>query len=275
MIPSYEINRFNFSSKQNVTLPDSAKKLALIALKQWQKRDKLSPTTKLVALDCIFDSEGKLRIFSFDSRPQGLALLKLHKPSLGSMVESLSVSTLPEEFNHSPFDNPRGGTMFPDHPSVIFDEQLDAYLADGPVCSPNPSISYNNYGEGWLWQSVMFGSHEEAIDFDSGFSLKAINQRKVFVCPPAGKRGQLKKTGIHGVRTVSQMIRKLEEHGSMYYQPYIEPLKSPDGWPMIYSLYFKHESRDNKYVYLGGLSLARPHLNVVLNSEGVIFGIID
>ena len=269
----YELNRFNFSSDQNVVLPDTVKQSALSAIKKWQRRDQLSSSTSVVSLDCVVNDEGKLRIFSIDSRPQGFELLCVYRGDI-KILSAGHQGGRSREARRSSLNSPYGGGVtFPDHPGAIL-EELDKFLDDDRDYPYSFQNSYNCYGENWLWERVSFGQHDEIIDYDNGFSLKAINQRRVFVCPPASKRSRLKKDGIRGVRTVSQMIRKLEEHKVMYYQPFIPPMRSPQGYPMIYSLYFEYDNRQNSYVYAGGLSISRKHLNVVLNGEGVVLGII-
>lgn len=267
----YELNRFNFSADQNVSLSDAVKKSALAAIKKWQKRDHLSGTAKLVALDCVVDSTGELKIFSFDRLPQGFQLLNLRRKDTSSSCDAV----VSQSSYHGFFGGLHtGGTIFPEHPGAILAE-FEAALDEETAAPYRSSTPYNNYGENWLWQRVSFGLHEEVIDYDKGFSLKAVGQRRVLICPPRGQRSRFRKSNIGGRRTVSQMTRTLAEYGEMYYQPFIQPMQSPMGNPMIYSLYFQYDDRKRAYVYSGGLSISRKHLNVVLNRGDVVLGVID
>lgn len=270
----YELNRFNFVAAQNTSLSETIKKSALAAVKKWQKEDRLAGSTKLVSLDCSIDSEGKLQIFSFDRMPRGYELLKLRQQNLEA--NSSGQMLVPTANHHNTFFHTmyEKGTMFPEHPGAILDE-LEESFTEAANTHNFAVPSHNTYGENWLWERVSYGRHEEVIIPDNGFCLKAINRRQVFICPPLGTRSRLKKNGIHGIMTESQMIRQLEENRTMYYQPFIQPMFSIEGHPMIYSLYFCYDDNNRRYVYIGGLSIARKHLNVVLHGDGVTLGVIN
>ncbi len=271
---SYEVNRFNFSAQQNVVLPHSVVKSASAAVKTWRRKSGLNEMPRVIALDCVVNAQNELKVLSVEKSPLGIQLLKIHKPSFAKALSEFSSFTSRHDHN----------VCFPDHPGSIFEEQMGEFVLlpeepsyDPEVISPNqsPRASYNNYGEGWLWNTVDYRNCEEAVDFDSGFCLKAIGQRRVYICPPIEKRRELRKKNIGGRRTVSQMLRVLREHEPMYVQPFIEPMLSPAGNPMIYSLYFIYNYRTGGYIYSGGLSIARKHLNIVLYGDGVTLGVID
>ena len=269
----YELNRFNFSADQDVTLPEHIKRSASAAVKKWQRQDPLAATTKLVSLDCVVDRTGQLQIISFDRIPKGLELLRSRQGDRLPVVSGHR-NLAPAGRSYHGFSGriDGGGTFFPDHPAAIIAE-FESRL-DEEISYQDRSFPHNGYGEDWLWRRVNFGNHDELIDYDAGFSLKAINQRRVYICPPAGRTEKMRKAGIKNVRTVSQMIRKLDEYMVMYYQPFVEPMLSTSGRPMIYSLYYQYDSSKG-YTFVGGLSISRKSLNIVLEGEDIILGVID
>lgn len=270
MLHIYEMNRFKFSADQNVTLPESIKTAALAAVKKWESKDHSSSVTRVVSLDCVVDSQGKLRIISFDHTPQGWELVKLHSKNNDS-VNVVKTSDSLKNSSSSSFSF-NGGTLFPEHPGAILREFENALGGDS--FSHNP-ISYNSYGKYWLWEPVSYKTKDDVIDYDGGFALKTPGLRKVLICSPKEQRSKLKKDKIRGNRTPSQMDRALANYGEMFYQPFIQPMKSPSGDPMIYSLHFERGGKNNRYVFIGGLSIARKNLHIVLNASDVVLGVID
>lgn len=270
----YELNRFNFVAAQDASLSEALKKSASVAVKKWQKEDKFSGSTKLVSLDCSINVQGRLQIISFDRMPKGYELLKLRQQNLESNSGSQTIIS-PVDHHQGFFDTLYDkGTIFPEHPGAILDELEESFVE--AANTHNFAVPpHNTYGENWLWERISYGRHEETIIPDNGFCLKAINRRQVFICPPLGTRSRLKKKGIRGIMTESQMIRQLEEYRTMYYQPFIQPMFSVEGHPMIYSLYFQYDSRNKRYVYVGGLSIACKSLKVVLDGDGVTLGVIN
>lgn len=269
----YELNRFNFSPDQNAVLSSGAVKSASAAIKIWRQRAKLSETPLVISLDCVVDRSDKVKVLSVERNPLGIELLKLHRPDFLKTLGRASLDKTGRKNNLQAFVNQAGySTCFPDHPGHIIQEQFAGII---PAEEPSLDLNHNRYGQDWLWRMVDHRSCGDMVDFDAGFCLKAINQRKVYVCPPKEQRSVLRKKNVGGRRTVSQMLRVLKELEPMYCQPFIDPLRSPDGRPMIYSLYFIYNHNINSYVYSGGLSIARNHLNVVLYGDNVTFGIID
>jgi len=270
----YELNRFNFVAAQDASLSAAIKKAASAAVKKWQEEDKLSGSTKLVSLDCSINSQGQLQIISFDRMPKGYELLRLRQQNLEPRPVSQTIVSTAD--HHKGFFNTLydRGTMFPEHPRAILDE-LEESFAEATDTHNFAVPPHNTYGENWLWEKVSYGRHEETLVPDDGFCLKAINRRQVFICPPLGTRSRLKKQGIRGIMTASQMFRQLEENRTMYYQPFIQPMVSAAGYPMIYSLYFQYDNLNKCYAYVGGLSIARKSLKVGLDGDGVTLGMIN
>jgi len=270
----YELNRFNFVAAQDTILSEAIKKSASVAVKKWQEADKFSGLTRLVSLDCSINSQGQLQIISFDPMPKGYELLRLRQQNLEPSSGSQTIV--------SPADHRKGffdalydrGMMFPEHPGAILDE-LEEYATEAANTHNFAVPPHNTYGENWLWERISYGRHEETLVPDDGFCLKAINRRQVFICPPLGTRSRLKKQGIRGIMTESQMIRQLEENRTMYYQPFIQPMVSDAGHPMIYSLYFQYYNLNKCYAYVGGLSIASKSLRIGLDGDGVTLGVID
>ena len=100
------------------------------------------------------------------------------------------------------------------------------------------------------------------FDWQKGFCLKPLrgNGSKNLIWQPNEDFFERRVSG--GRSTRDRIAGALNARGAMYYQPFIRPMKGPDGNPMIYRLFFLYDPEEKRYQYEGGMWNSRPSFNV-------------
>lgn len=252
----YVDNQFN--NEDSLVLSTQVIEQAKSATNEWYRRVNRFTKSFVVALDCVV-SEDQLNVISFDNLPKGVDIISTHNKKMLSG----SVKSVKHELSHNYFSP----STFPELTEEnYFEAQYQEHI------NGNPLFIFNHYGEGWLWNRVDVSDYEGVLDPNGGFVLKEIGGRRVYICPPSNQYNRFNKSGIRHINTYQQMLRILELNRSMYYQKYIEPMVSPEGLPMIYSLYF--DLKECEPQYMGGLAIVDNSLKVGLGNGSVV-GVIN
>ncbi|MFA5023657.1 MAG: hypothetical protein WC523_01700 [Patescibacteria group bacterium] len=125
-----------------------------------------------------------------------------------------------------------------------------------------------------LWEEVTVNDLPR-LDWSKGFCLKekqTSKTRGIEIWHP--RKNQLSSQGIGGVSTRTRIENILKEKGSMYYQPFIEPMESPVGQPMIFRIFFFYDFDKLEYVYAGGFWNSRPNLKIHGATDAVV-GLVE
>jgi len=234
--------------------------LALAAVEKWMTNNKNPLLSNYVALNCIVTDQ-RLQIFGFDNEPDGVGLINNYARKPTNNRNSGS----PKKYNYFCNDG-FGGTVFPESLKFDLDRELVTYTNQA-------KFSRHEYGEKWLWDKISYYEFMNTLNPNGGFVLRT--NSGIRICPPAKEKNRLERLGVKGLSSVEQMKRFFGERCGqyMYYQPYINPLESQEGLPLIHVLYF--EIIDSIVRFAGGLIISSPYIRVSLRHDHNVLGVIS
>ena len=126
----------------------------------------------------------------------------------------------------------------------------------GLSATPLATRGDKSYGAGWLWHDVVPADFDSLfIEYPEGFCLRrhvGVNMKGLYIFHP--------KNGLKGSSTRTQILRALEENGSMYCQSFKRSVFSMRPDPTVHRVFFLYDVKSREYVYAGGLLISRKNL---------------
>lgn len=239
-----------------------------------------------IRLDCAVN--GSVKIFEVEERPGGMGTMKEFCPIFRQKLEQAQQNWPLIKVLVSPKRNSHDDYLWLEEISLEAakksndlllvraepEEEIFHEFEDRSVSSLK-NKGDKSYGLAMgLWEEVTINDFDR-LDWTRGFCLKAKQTSKtrgIEIWHP--RKNQLINQGINGVATQTRIKNILTEKGSMYYQPFIEPMISPIGHPMIFRIFFFYDFCKLEYVYAGGFWNSRPSLKIHGATDAVI-GLVD
>jgi len=285
---SIENWQFGFSSTKEI-LTESAIEQSINTLKQWAGcfpkenswvEKNYGIPSLIVRLDCT--ANGSVSIYEIEERPSGIGIACRLNPDFEPKLRLLKNKWPDFKSLVSPKRVACDDNLWLDSISLeesLKEEGLLLIRAEPEeveyISLQNRSISSlenkgdKSYGvKMGLWKTVSLDDFD-SLPWTEGFCLKPIKGSKcrgIHIWNP-----KLKKTG--GLSSKSQMRRALEEYKTMYLQEYIPPIEE-NGLFKIFRIFFGYDPDIKEYVYLGGLSNARPNLRIH-GATDMVAGVIN
>jgi hypothetical protein len=126
----------------------------------------------------------------------------------------------------------------------------------GLSATPLATRGDKSYGDGWLWHDVGPADFDSLFaEYPEGFCLRrhvGVNMKGLYIFHP--------KHSIKGSSTRTQMLRVLEENGTMYCQSFKQSVFSIRPDPTVHRVFFLYDVKSREYVYAGGLLISRKNL---------------
>lgn len=215
-------------------------------------------------------SPGHVALYEIEERPAGIGVTSKHNAQFAAALKKVWRSWPPRicaivSRKRSGWDDDLWTDVIPleihrDELVIVRAEPRESefYRLEPFSVSSLKQKGNKSYGVGMgLWRRI-YSSGD--LPWDEAFVLKPLQGSKlqdVHIWLPKGH--PLRKVDGHSTKT--SVVKTLKDNGTMYIQPFVDPIKTSDGMT-IFRIYYGYNPDKDKWICLGGVWNARPNLRV-------------